>query len=133
MSNKILAIIIILVLFGGTFAAFQISSRKKVSNVQNEIFNFESIEGPGDITLTLKPKDYNNNLLNIEISVNTHSIELSTYDLQDLVNIQYKGNRIKPISAPNLQGHHGSGSLIFNIDEKPANYNFIVEGFNSIA
>ena len=50
----------------------------------------------------------------------------------EIITLEYEKNLIKPLSAPNLQGHHTSGTIIFPLDKVPTNYKFIIEGFTSV-
>lgn len=128
MSNKILAIIILIILLGGgLFASFQLKGSK--NNDYSDLFNFNSIANEGAVTLTLEPESYSNGKFNVRISVNTHSVELSQFNLKEIISLEYDGRSFKPISAPELSGHHSSGILIFEVDKKPTKYSFKVEGF----
>ena len=127
MSNKIFAIIILIVLLGGAlFASFQIKGN---NNSYSDLFSFESTSNEGSVDLTLEPESYSNGKFNVRVSVNTHSVELSQFNLKEIVSLEYDGKSTKPISTPELSGHHSSGILIFEVDKKPTKYSFKVEGF----
>lgn len=88
----------------------------------NEITNYEpkstgSTES-GDVLMELTPLNIKENKLNVKIDVNTHTVELSQFDLKQLTTLEYNGKLINPIEAPNLKGHHSSGVLVFDVDNK---------------
>ncbi|MBS3149462.1 hypothetical protein J4455_02090 [Candidatus Woesearchaeota archaeon] len=128
MSNKMLAIIILIVLVGGAlFASFQFKGSK--NNDYNDLFSFNRIADGDEVTITLQPQSYSNGKFNVEFSINTHSVELSQFNLKEIVTLEYDGKSFKPFSAPELSGHHSSGIFTFEVDKKPLNYEFKVEGF----
>ncbi|MBI3027354.1 hypothetical protein HYY70_04520 [Candidatus Woesearchaeota archaeon] len=71
----------------------------------------------GDISVELTPKGVNNGILEVAISINTHSAELSQFDLKQIATLEYNGKSIKPSSAPQLSGHHASGDLLFKVND----------------
>lgn len=134
MSNKVLVIIILVVLLGGTlFAAFRIKGDNKDKIEGNNVVTLQSIIDNGAVTLTLSPKGYSDGSFYVDISLNTHSVELSQFNLKEILSLEYNGQSLKPISTPELNGHHSSGNLIFKVDKKPVNYKFKVEGFKILA
>ena len=70
----------------------------------------------GDVSVILTPKGKTESKLAVEISINTHSVDLSQFNLKEITRLEYDGKMINPISAPSLQGHHVSGELVFQID-----------------
>ena len=80
-----------------------------------------------DVEIILTPKQANG-ILEVIINANTHSVDLSQFDLNEITLLEYDGNEIKPSSAPKLSGHHVSGSLIFNIDKQINNFVIKIKG-----
>ncbi len=132
MSNKILIIIMLVILVSGVLlGALKFNTNNKEKTPSFRTFAFQSI-GDGAVTISLSPRSYNNGELLVDMSVDTHSVDLSQFNIVEIVTLEYNKNLIKPISAPNLQGHHTSGTVIFQIDISPTNYKFIIEGFTSV-
>ena len=72
----------------------------------------------GDVAIALTPASLQP--LTFDLAVNTHSVDLSPFDLKELVSLQYNNNLYKPSSAPSLTGHHSSGTIMFDVSvEKP--------------
>ncbi len=74
------------------------------------------------VTIDLTPVTVNENEIIFNIGVNTHSVDLSAYDLKALAILSYSGKNVKPSGAPALSGHHNSGVLSFAVDEEPASF-----------
>jgi hypothetical protein len=68
----------------------------------------------GDVEITLQPQK--GEKLTISMSANTHSIDLSKYNLAELVTLN---DLQKPIQSPTLSGHHAQGQLVFEKPETP--------------
>ena len=82
----------------------------------------------GEVTVDLTPKEFNGGKFYVDIGVNTHSVDLNGFDLKELVKLDINGEVIKPISAPELSGHHNSGTLIFKVEDKPNNFVIKIKG-----
>ena len=79
----------------------------------------------GDVTIDITPKELINGKLNTEISINTHSVDISMINLKEEITLEYNGKAIKPISAPKITGHHTLGNIVFDVNE-PINEFIIV-------
>ncbi|MBI2141969.1 hypothetical protein HYU15_00590 [Candidatus Woesearchaeota archaeon] len=71
--------------------------------------------GDGDVLIEISPGEIRNGVLAADVLVNTHSVDLSQFDLADLSTLRYKGKSLKPVSAPVLSGHHSSGEMVFDL------------------
>ena len=72
----------------------------------------------GDVAIALTPASLQP--LTFDLAVNTHSVDLSPFDLKELVSLQYNNNLYKPSSAPSLTAHHSSGTIMIDVSvEKP--------------
>lgn len=87
---------------------------------------------PGSAQIDLTPKGIVNGKLGIDFAVNTHSVELSQYDLAKTTVLEYNGRKILPTAAPKLEGHHSSGTLIFNVGESLNNFKIIIRGIPDV-
>lgn len=73
--------------------------------------------GDGDVEIKLTPIAYANGKLDIDIAVNTHSVDLSGFDLGKITLLESEGKKIMPAAMPKLQGHHNYGKMSFNVEQ----------------
>ena len=85
----------------------------------------------GDVSIGIKFLTKINNQLTFSISVDTHSVDLSQFNLQKLVTLDYNEKSIRPISTPTLSGHHASGNLKFEIQGEADNFAIKIKGIPS--
>ena len=86
----------------------------------------------GNVQIDLAPAGFQNGQLKVDIAVNTHSVDLSKYDLKKITTLEYDGKKTAPISAPQLSGHHTSGTLIFNVGNEMNAFKIKISGIPSI-
>src|SRR3989338_2835199 len=117
-----------------------------INNIQNADSNidkkdaniapFESVStgslDNGDALVELMPKGIENGKFAVDMSINTHSVDLSQFDLMQTTALEYDGKAIKPISAPELSGHHSSGALIFDVSKELKNFKIIIKGVPAV-
>lgn len=87
---------------------------------------------PGNAQVDLTPKGVENGQLKVDFAINTHSVTLSDYDLAKITTLGYDGKKINPVSAPALQGHHNSGTLIFNVDKNLNKFKITIIGIPNV-
>ena len=87
----------------------------------------------GDVAIELVPKGIQNGKLIVDLSVNTHSVDLTQFDLAAITTLTYDGKTAKPISAPQLTGHHTSGTMEFPMDGKPSSFTITILGMPALA
>ncbi|MBI2108097.1 hypothetical protein HYU10_04335 [Candidatus Woesearchaeota archaeon] len=75
---------------------------------------YQTKTSEGEVTIDITPKGLNNGNMIFDISFNTHTVDLTQFDLKKLVVLEADGRQIAPSSAPSLSGHHNSGELAFN-------------------
>jgi hypothetical protein len=83
--------------------------------------------GPGGVSIKLTPHEPINGKILFDIYVNTHSVDLSQFDLKKITSLKYKDKSISPVSVPSLRGHHSSGEIVFEIDEMPDSFSVIIK------
>lgn len=86
----------------------------------------------GDVLIEMTPVGIKNGKFEIGISANTHSVDLAQFDLMQQTVLEYGNKEAKPISAPTLSGHHTSGTLIFSLNQQPANFQIIINNIPAI-
>ena len=82
----------------------------------------------GDVFIELTPLNIKDGKLNIKVDVNTHTVELAEFDLEQLTTLEYNGNYIKPVESPNLKGHHSSGIIIFDVENNIKDFTIRIKG-----
>src|SRR3989344_2660652 len=92
------------------------------NNTANILPNYETIfsgdTNEGAVLVGLTPTEITDNRLIVQIGVNTHSVDLSQFDLKEMAVLEYDGKTIKPIEVPSLSGHHSSGNIVFETNKK---------------
>jgi len=86
----------------------------------------------GDASVDLTPRGIENGKFAVDISINTHSVDLSQFDLMEITTLEYEGKAIKPVSAPKLSGHHSSGGLIFDTGDEIKNFKITIKGIPAV-
>ncbi len=88
--------------------------------------------GSGDVSIELEPRQVINGELKVDIAVNTHSVDLSPFNLKQITTLEYNGKLIKPVSAPNLGGHHSNGELVFEVGEDIDSFKIRIKGIPKV-
>lgn len=106
-------------------------AKKSEAAVPETIFGVtKSIRG--EVVVDLTPVEYDKGELAIKIGVNTHSVDnLHTYDLTKIVFLNAGTTQVNPVSAPKINGHHGSGKLIFKVETLPKEFSVSIKGLDS--
>ena len=86
----------------------------------------------GEVTIDITPKGIIGNNAVFSIAFNTHSVDLSPYDLKKIMTLTIDGQEYKPIGAPALSGHHVSGEITFAIDTLPESFEIIIIGIPDV-
>ncbi len=116
--RKVKIITIILAAVAGTAIAF-ISNNGIELKHEAWAFDQTSFEtkltgstGSGDALIKLTPRLDRNKLV-VKFNINTHSVRLSGFDLEDITTLEYDNKIVKPTSASRIGGHHSSGTIVF--------------------
>lgn len=91
----------------------------------------ENIEG--GVRITIKPTNITN-FLSLEVSLDTHSVDLDEYNLKELAYLRdSKGNIRKPLSwESDGGGHHVSGFLKFESVDHTNGFEIIIENIGGV-
>ena len=113
------------------------NSNVVVQNNQNNIVSgFKTIStgttDPGDVSVDLTPRGLVNGQFQVDFEINTHSVDLSQFDLRKITVLEYDGKKINPMSAPKLEGHHSSGALTFNVAEDLTGFKITIKGIPKV-
>ncbi len=82
----------------------------------------------GDVLVELTPLGFSNSQLRVSIAANTHSVDLSQFDLREITDLKINGKTIKPSDAPGMRGHHSSGTIVFEGVEEAGKFTIIIKG-----
>lgn len=82
----------------------------------------------GEVTVDVQLLSVENEQAQFSIALNTHSVDLSQFDLRELITLEYEGKILKPVSAPAVSGHHASGTVLFEMKEQKNNFLVRVRG-----
>ena len=85
----------------------------------------------GDVEIALTPQ-WREGKLYINLAANTHSVDLSQFDLRQQTILSYGGKQIKPAQAPSLSGHHSNGLITFDMPEKQKEFTIIMDGIPAV-
>ena len=100
------------------------------NNVNSELVAYETKSSgslqTGDVLIEMTPVGIKNGKFEVQIVVNTHSEDLSQFDLMQITTLTYENKNIKPLSAPALNGHHSSGTIIFDTKKEINNFKIII-------
>ncbi|MBS3152451.1 hypothetical protein J4230_03515 [Candidatus Woesearchaeota archaeon] len=110
-------VIIILAIF---FLSFYIS------NYNNKTYDTKT--STGAVTIDITPKEFKNGEFYIDIKLNTHTVNMESYDLKEITTLNYDDKIAKPVMVPHLEGHHNSGTLVFNLDKEPKKFTIKIIG-----
>jgi hypothetical protein len=77
--------------------------------------------GSGDAVIELTPQMVDKNTLEVNFSINTHSVSLSGFDLKDITILEHEVHVFKPVKASRIGGHHSSGVIVFDVGDKIEN------------
>ena len=86
----------------------------------------------GDASVDLTPRGMENGKFAVDFSINTHSVDLSQFDLMQAATLEYDGKAINPESAPTLSGHHTSGTLAFDTGKEIKGFKIIIKGIPAV-
>jgi hypothetical protein len=125
-----LVLLILIIVFSSSKADLSQNNKDDIKVTGNSILGtkFTGSLEPGDVRIDLTPLELNDKILKIEISANTHSVDLSQFNLKEITTLEYNGKSINPSSELKLSGHHSRGILVFNLDEKPDNFVIKIKG-----
>lgn len=82
--------------------------------------------GQGDVEIALTPRIEGGTLV-VAFGMNTHSVDLSEYDLTEVMVLHAGGEQYRPLSAPALGGHHVTGEVEFSV-EPEGGFRIVVSG-----
>ena len=86
----------------------------------------------GDVSIELTPQKVANGQLKVNIAANTHSVDISQFDLRKITTLEYGGKKINPVSASTLSGHHTNGELAFNVEGEIKEFVIKIKGIPKV-
>ncbi len=82
----------------------------------------------GEVSIDITPKDIQKGVAVFAIGVNTHTVDLSPFDLKKLTTLVINGEKFTPLSAPELIGHHNQGEMTFAVTSLPETFTIVIQG-----
>ena len=130
MSQNIFGIAtVVLIVIGLIFIGIWFKSQQLPGN---SLSAYQTQESKSTVSVLLTPTNFDGENFHVDIKLDTHSVELNQFDLKKITTLEFNGNSFKPIVAPELQGHHSSGELIFKTNEEPKIFKIIITGFPEV-
>ena len=86
----------------------------------------------GEVTIDITPKSFKNGNMYFDVEFNTHTVDLSPFDLKKIAVLEADGKQIAPLSAPALSGHHNSGELVFNTGKELNRFKIRINGIPDV-
>lgn len=96
-------------------------------NIQNYNSQTTGTTGNDDVEITLTPT-YNKGKISVQIAVNTHSVDISQYNIARIATLKTKGKKYSPTSAPTITGHHANGIITYTMPTKPEEFTITILG-----
>lgn len=124
--------------FTGFFSGTQNNPTKNQEIERVDVFStdFDSkstgTTSSGDVSIELTPHEVSNGQLEVDIAVNTHSVDLTEFDLIQITTLEFEEKIIKPISGPQLKGHHSSGTMVFNVENSLESFTIKISGIPKV-
>jgi uncharacterized protein (DUF58 family) len=81
----------------------------------------------GDVTIELRPELKEGNLI-VKFAANTHTENLSGFDLAESAVLEYAGKRVSPSRADRLRGHHAFGKMEFEVAGPLRDFRIVITG-----
>ncbi len=82
----------------------------------------------GDAVIELTPSMKGTDKLVVTFSANTHSVDLSQYDIGAATTLEFDGKKIKPSKSDKLRGHHPYGKMVFDVGTELGSFKIKVVG-----
>ncbi len=122
---------IILAVIAVGFTVFNYLNRPSLFPAKNYDTITTGTTAEGDVEISLTPSVDRNQII-ITAVLNTHSVDLSQFDLQKSVQLAYGSKTIFPRSAFTLSGHHASGQILFDVGKYINSFTITVSGVSII-
>jgi len=86
---------------------------------------YASQSSAGEVTLDVQPRWAEGKLV-LDLSANTHSVDLSGLDLTASIRLEVGEATITPSEAGSLDGHHARASVTFVLEAAPAQFSVVI-------
>ena len=117
--------IVLVLIIAGCDTNANLRNNVNVNQVAYETKSSGSLQ-TGDVLIEMTPVGIKNGKFEVQVVANTHSEDLSQFDLMQITTLTYENKNIKPLSAPALNGHHSSGTIIFDIKQEINNFKITI-------
>lgn len=110
-----------------TATSTPLQNTRSQSTEETSAFATKSSNG-GEVSIDITPKGIQNGVAVFAIGVNTHTVDLSPFDLKKLTILVIDGEKFSPLLAPVLTGHHNQGELTFAVASLPETFTITIQG-----
>ena len=130
-------LLVVVFIFIYTIYGFELNSRPNSLQEPTTAAAFKTISSGsteiGSAQIDLTPKGIVNGQFLVDFAINTHSVDLSQFDLKKITTLQYNGKKILPYSATALAGHHNFGTIVFDIGEDIKSFKITIVGIPNVS
>ena len=116
---------------GESGSAVQNGSSPKISLKHLEAVSTGSMDADG-VVVDIQPLEFKDEKLTVRFKANTHTGNLTDYDLGELTALHFDGRTLKPSSAERLSGHHSAAIVEFEIGSMPEAFSITVAGIGNV-
>lgn len=82
----------------------------------------------GGVRMELKPYLFENGVFRMKFYANTRSVNLGNYEMMELMHLEYRNMKYKPISMDRMHGQNAEGEVEFHIPEAPDRFRIVIRG-----
>ena len=97
--------------------------------INKKNLDFETKTSEGSVTIDLTPKNFDGNNFYVDVGLNTHTLDLSNFDLNTnsksefFLTVSFDSSHNATITINNV-----SGTLVFVVNEMPKNFAIAING-----
>lgn len=86
----------------------------------------------GDVSFALTPQAPAKGRFTVNVGADTHSGDLAEVDLRRVMVLHAAGKTYRPVTASTFSGHHGSGSVAFELEQVPTSFFITITGVRNM-
>lgn len=130
--DGVLYVVLTAIIVIGIYSIYGLTQSNSPANLNTLGMISTGSTDSGDVEIGLIPVKIDNRNLILNIALNTHSVDLSQFDLKQITVLRYNGKTAYPIEAPKIVGHHSSGSIVFNVNGDLKDFTITIKGIPKV-
>ncbi len=99
-----------------------------ITNISDMLTVSTGSTDSGGVKIDLTPISFEDGILKVKFTVNTHAVNLAEQNLVEQTRLVYGKKEIKPVKADNMGGHHSKGTIIFEVEGELQNFMIVING-----